>query len=261
VIGCDDLDARAVLLAEAERVGAPVDVRGRDFDAERVAERDLEAAFDPRPPARSTPRAGIRYRGPGGELVARLALAGDHQIGNAALALCAVARAGFRLSDDQRRAALANVRWPARLELVAPDVLVDAAHNPDGARALARALPSLAAGRQMVLVFGVVDDKDAQAMLAELAPRFSRVVLTRPGTPRARDPETLREWVPAAQVCASLPEALSAARGPAARGLAARGDTLVVVAGSIFLAGEARALLLGEPTDPIAVQDPAAKNL
>jgi dihydrofolate synthase / folylpolyglutamate synthase len=216
VIGCEDAAARAVLLDEAARVGAPVWLRGRDFPS-----------LSPLP----------------------VALAGSHQQGNAALALCAVERAGFDLDEPLRRRALHNVRWPARLESLAPDVMVDAAHNADGARALARALPR---DRAITLVFGVVADKQPADMLHALLPLAARVILTRPPSPRARDPESLRELAPDAEIAPSLEEALRMARN----------GSLVVVTGSIFLAGEARRLLLGEPADPIAAQDPAAgKNL
>jgi dihydrofolate synthase/folylpolyglutamate synthase len=216
VIGCDDEDARSVLIDEAHRVGAPVWLRGRDF-----------------PEHCTLP----------------VALAGAHQSKNAALALCAVERAGFELDDALKRRALGKVRWPARLERLAPDVIVDAAHNADGARALAQALPR---DRAIHLVFGVVSDKQPADMLAALTPIASRVVLTRPPSARARDPETLRDLVPDAEVAGSLEEALTLAR---------RDGGLVVVTGSIFLAGEARRLLVGEPADSISAQDPAAKNL
>jgi len=252
VIGCHDPAACAVLLTEAERIGAPVSLRGRDFDAALMA------------PAAGA-GSGLRYRGPGGALEATLSLAGAHQVDNAALALCAVASAGFALDPAARRRALAQVRWPGRLEQVADDVLVDAAHNPDGARALAQALPAIVDGRPVVLVFGVVTDKDAAAMFAALAPLASRVILTRPDSPRACDPAALRARLHGAiplEVAPTLGEALAAARAPAQPRPVDGRAPWVVVTGSIFLAAEARARLLGEAVDPISAQDPAAgKNL
>lgn len=217
VIGCEDEAARAVLLAEAARIGAPVHLRGRDFSAEAP--------------------------GP-------LGLAGAHQAGNAALAVraaeLACAALGRPLDEAAVRAGLAGARWPGRLERLADDLVIDAAHNPDGARALAAALPGLAAGRPVHLVFGAVSDKDAGAMLEVLAPVAARVVFTRPESPRAREPETLRALVPSASVEPDPGAAVETARSPGA---------LTVACGSIFLVGAVRRWVTGEPADPLAVQE------
>ncbi len=254
IFACDDEAAAAVLDARAREAGAPVARLGRDFDG----------AWDP--------DGSFRYNGKGGTLrVAKLGLRGAHQAKNAALALAAAAELGA-FSDEVRARALANVNWPGRLELLedrtgflkkarsaktdepaAPSVITDAAHNPDGARTLAAEMKNFA--RPIALVFGVVADKDAAAMLAALAPAADRVVLTRPSTPRARDPETLRPLAPNASD-AIVTDSLAAALAEAARPPAAT----VVVAGSIFLVGEARRLLTGERADPLAVQDPPASR-
>jgi dihydrofolate synthase/folylpolyglutamate synthase len=247
VLACRDDAARAVLLDEAARLGAPAYLLGRDFSLTQGT-------------------SGLAYQGPGGALtVDALGLAGVHQQDNAALALAATALACERLdapiADGARRRGLAEVRWPGRLEAVTDDVLVDAAHNPDGARTLAAALPSLANGRPITLVLGVASDKDAAAMLAALRPLVTRVVATRPPSPRALPPEHLRALGPtvAASVGAAVDvevidapsDAIAAARRP---------GVLTVVAGSIFLVAEARRILLGERTDPLFVQDPAASR-
>jgi dihydrofolate synthase/folylpolyglutamate synthase len=214
VIGCDDDEPRQVLLAEAARIGAPVHLRGRDFPD--------QVPFP-------------------------VGLAGVHQQRNGALALRAVELA-TPLSDEAKREGLARVRWPGRFEFLTPDVLADAAHNPDGARALAAALPT---GRPITLIFGAVDDKDAAAMLSALAPRASRVILTRPPSPRATGPAKLLAYAPKAEIAPDLAAALALA-----------GPGLTLITGSIFLIGQARHLLLGEPMDPITAQDPPArKNL
>ncbi len=218
VAACKDASARDVLVEEAAGVGAPLSLLGRDFS---------------------------RYLG-------ALSLAGEHQADNAALALAAVARcpAQFRASDEAQARALAGARWPGRLEWLAPDVLVDAAHNPDGAQALARALPELITDRRIHLIIGIVDDKDAAGIVAPLLPLAARAILTRPPSSRALDPRQLLALAPGAQVVDSLAEALARAR--------AAGD-VAVVCGSIFLVGEARRILLGEAADPVTAQDPAAK--
>ncbi len=106
-----------------------------------------------------------------------------HQAVNAALALCAVA-VGTGVTGDFSRA-LTETRWPGRLEWLAPDVLIDAAHNEEGARALAAAGPRLVSGRAVELVLGLVEEKDAHAILRALAPLGRRVWVTEPVSARA----------------------------------------------------------------------------
>ncbi|HEV2783854.1 MAG TPA: folylpolyglutamate synthase/dihydrofolate synthase family protein [Actinophytocola sp.] len=127
-----------------------------------------------------------------------LPLHGEHQANNAALALAAVE--AFFGAGAQRQLDVAAVREgfgavavPGRLERVrsAPSVFVDAAHNPDGARALAAALDSEFGFRRLVAVVGVMRDKDAAGILGELEPVVNEVVLTRNSSPRAMDPGEL----------------------------------------------------------------------
>jgi dihydrofolate synthase / folylpolyglutamate synthase len=142
------------------RVSAPV----REL-AERVAdERGAELIVAPEDPG-----AGIE-----------VAAAGPFQRRNFALAVAA-ATAFLGAVDPERVAAVAaGLRVPGRLELIAdsPPTYVDAAHNPDGAAALAEALPALAAGRPVVACLAVLADKDAAAMIAALAPVLRSVVCT-----------------------------------------------------------------------------------
>lgn len=173
-----------------------------------------------------------------------LALAGPHQQGNAGLAaaaLRALRRAGVPVDEAAIATGLATARWPGRLERVG-GVLLDGAHNPDGAAALAAALAELHPGRPAELVFGVLDDKDLAGMLAALAGAARRLHLVAPDTARARPPAEVqalaRQAGLAAHVHGGVGEALACAR-------AAAEGAPVVVAGSLYLVGEARALLGG----------------
>jgi dihydrofolate synthase/folylpolyglutamate synthase len=177
-----------------------------------------------------------RWEGP-------LALAGAHQRGNAGLAaaaLRALRRRGVTVGEAEIARGLASARWPGRLELV-DGVLLDGAHNPDGARALAAALAELHPGRPVQLVFGALGDKDHRAMLAALAGAVRRLHLVAPATPRARAVEELGAAAGSLGLVATrhggLPAALEAARTAAGR------EGLVVVAGSLYLVGEVRGLL------------------
>ena len=185
-----------------------------------------------------------------------LGLAGAHQAANAALAV-ALAREvasnlGRVLQPEVVKRGLAETRWPGRLERVTTDVLLDCAHNAEGAEALAAALP---AASHRALLVSIVQGKDAAAMLAALAPHFDIVVATRSPSERSLAPETLAALVPPGgkplvEVVADPGLALARARALVAP------DGLVVVAGSIFLVGAVRARLLNEPVDAIAGSDP-----
>jgi dihydrofolate synthase/folylpolyglutamate synthase len=177
-----------------------------------------------------------------------IALRGPHQLGNAALAAAALRlldAAGVAVGEPEIREGIATARWPGRMEEVA-GVLLDGAHNPDGAAALATALPLLHPSRPVELVFGVLSDKDHEGMLAALAPAVRRLHLVAPDSPRARDPRTYAasaaERAAAVDVHGSLAEALACARR------VARDGALVCVAGSLYLVGEAREMLAGERT-------------
>ncbi len=180
--------------------------------------------------------AGTGWDGP-------VALRGDHQRGNAALAAAALrelARAGVPVSEEAIARGIATARWPGRLEELG-GVLLDGAHNPDGAAALAAALAELHPGRPVELVFGVLADKDHAGMLRALAPAVRRLHLVAPATPRARPSTDVYAHAQVLGVVADrhagLADALRCAREAASDG------ALVCVAGSLYLVGEARALL------------------
>jgi dihydrofolate synthase/folylpolyglutamate synthase len=193
-------------------------------------------------------RAPLVRAGEDGALAARLraiplALRGDHQRANAAVALAlldtidADARHGIRVSEASRRAGLERVHWPGRLEEVVTargPVLLDAAHNPAGARALASYL-SNRSPEGVALVFGAMNDKDVVEMLRVLAPATRTLVCTTAPTPRAM---TARELVDTAAAIGLA----AAAIGDPMEAVAHARDTRfpVVVAGSIFLIGAVR---------------------
>jgi dihydrofolate synthase / folylpolyglutamate synthase len=173
----------------------------------------------------------------------RLALAGKHQRDNAAVAVALlneIASRGVRVPDAAVRAGLTKAHWPGRLEHFVRDgvdVLLDAAHNPAGARALASHLQDIGWTR-VTLVFGVMRDKDVNAMLPVLAPACERIICTTAPTPRAMPAAELadaaRTFVSTVEVVPDFTEAL-------ARSITHRNP--VVAAGSIFLIGPLRDIL------------------
>ncbi len=188
-------------------------------------------------------RRGAPFFVASGDWPGAIALAGPHQRGNAGLAAAALrqlARAGVPVPEEAIAAGIATARWPGRLEEVG-GVLLDGAHNPDGAAALAAALRALHPGRAVELVFGVLSDKDHAGMLSALAGAVRRVHVVAPVTPRARPAAEVRALAASlgldADLHASTAEAIACARRAASDG------GLVCVAGSLYLVGEARALL------------------
>jgi dihydrofolate synthase / folylpolyglutamate synthase len=192
-----------------------------------------------------------------------LPLHGAHQARNAALALAAAeaffgAGAGRSLNIDAVRGAFAAVTAPGRLERVctAPSVFLDAAHNPHGARALAAALREDFSFRRVVAVVGVMRDKDARGILAELEPVVDDVVVTASSSPRAMDVEELAVAArkgfdeSALRLEPRLSGAVETAIALAAEvGLDAGGGSgaAVVITGSVVTVGEARAMFGEEP--------------
>jgi dihydrofolate synthase/folylpolyglutamate synthase len=126
-----------------------------------------------------------------------LAARGDFQRENFALARCAAGvfleQAGIAPSEERTLAAAARTAVPGRLQTIAaePLTLLDGAHNPAAAHALAASLPELLAGRRAGLVLGVLEDKDAAGMLTELLGLFERAWFTAPASSRALSPAAL----------------------------------------------------------------------
>ena len=228
VIGRLPAEAEAVVTAHARAVGTPV------VHADVLAD---------------TP-GGLAFRGPGGVGWdgLRLALAGAFQRDNAAVALAALALAAphFPCPLAAVRAGLAAARWPGRLAVLgrSPLIVADGAHNPAGAEALARELPSIVGDRRVTLVFAVMADKAWPTMLATLGPHVARAIVTRVGR-RGLDPARAAERLAGRLSVEAVPEPGAALRRALAG--ASPGDAILVT-GSLFLVGEAYKLLAsGQP--------------
>jgi len=176
-----------------------------------------------------------------------LSLRGSHQVSNAIVAtrlLETVRRQGITVSAAAIEEALSTTEWPARLELIPLDngrsVLIDAAHNPDGAKALAAYLRE-SHPEKPTLVISVMRDKDVDQILAELLPVTGAVIATHAPSPRAIPEGELARRVADLQTALGLSVAVSTIADPEAAVDAALERTpIVCVAGSIFLAGAVR---------------------
>jgi len=188
-------------------------------------------------------------------LAVRLSLRGRHQVDNA-LAAVAAARAlahmGYPISDSNIGQGLATAEWPGRLELIheAPKVFLDGAHNPAGARALARFWDEHFPGRRIFLIYGAMRDKAVPEITEILFPRAAAVILTQPHQSRATAPETLRDISgdlnPNLLIEPSPDEALERALELAAA------DDIVFATGSLFLVGDLRKSFIGKKASELS---------
>lgn len=232
-------EAMAELLSKAEEFEANVAVERRDFAVESGAVAVGGQLLDLRG------RAGS-YR----EVF--LPLYGDHQAQNAAVALAAVETFlgdGQRALDESVVAeGFATVTSPGRLQLVGtdPTVLVDAAHNPHGARALAAAMTEFFDFDELAVVLGVLGDKDADGIVAELAPVATEFLVTRSESDRAVDAEALDALVAHSGLPHRVVQPLIAALADARAWAVAGPKRAVLATGSITLVGEVMALAAAE---------------
>jgi dihydrofolate synthase/folylpolyglutamate synthase len=209
-----------------QEVGAPLYQGGVDFKTRGKS----RGAFD---------YFGLTQNIPG--LI--LNLKGRHQYSNAAVALAVVellAGVGFPVSQAAIREGLQSIRWPGRLEVVPQDprVLLDGAHNPAAALILAQNLKHVSRNGRLILVMGIMADKDVDAILARLLPLGQMVIFTQPHYFRAATPRDLArraqpydlEILQTPRVAAAVQQAQSLA-GP---------DDRIVITGSLYTVGEAK---------------------
>jgi dihydrofolate synthase/folylpolyglutamate synthase len=233
-------EAAEVLAARARAVGVPLLVEDRELHV-RVTARTLEG--------QTLDCAGPDWRL---EQLA-LPLLGAYQPSNALLAVATARTLG--VADAAVRAGLARARWPGRFEVFRSSdrvLVLDGAHNPAGAQALAASLTEWFGGTPVTLVFGALRDKDARGMLAALAPRACRLILTASSSARAASPEMLAAQAPAGaavELAASVDEALRlAAREPR--------SPILCVAGSLSLLGDLLRRAAGDK--PWSLEKPTA---
>jgi dihydrofolate synthase/folylpolyglutamate synthase len=235
----------AVLGPVAEEASDAIRERARRVGA-RLVDAMRGATYSPGHARAAAGQGLLDLRTPCGRYAGLKPLPGAHQRANLLVAIRLLEEAkGQGIAVDLRRvpAAVARTRWPGRLETVPghPPLVLDGAHNPAGARALAA---HLRGGPPFVLLFGAMADKDVAGLARELFPLATDIVLTRPRVSRAASPdEIVRRASPLADRARPEPSVARALR--LARRLArARGPrTSVVVAGSLYLVGAVKALL------------------
>ena len=173
-----------------------------------------------------------------------VALAGTHQKQNAALAISALHTAQIPIDNAAIERGLASVIWPARFQRWDARTVIDGAHNPSGARSLAETWRQVFGDRRATVILAVLQDKDVAGICRALAPIMQRALLPSIQSERALAAEDLRRTI-----CDQFPglPVATASSFAAAWDEARRDPAPVLVTGSLHFAGEALALLQGEP--------------
>jgi len=169
-------------------------------------------------------------------------LAGEHQVDNAVTAALALEELGVPPTG------IAETRWPGRLEHISPnpDIVLDGAHNPAGARALAHYLEKYYSGRKRWMIFGAMRDKAVGEMGGILFPLADELILTAADSPRSLPPEELAALAGRGRAVANINAALQLVAGEATA------DDVIIITGSLFLVGEARAASYNKSSWPFS---------
>jgi dihydrofolate synthase/folylpolyglutamate synthase len=173
----------------------------------------------------------------------RIALRGEHQKMNAALAIAALQATDIKVSDDATARGLSSVEWPARFQIWNERIVIDGAHNPAGARILAQTWREEFGNERATILLAILRDKNAAEIVHALAPIATKFVLPRIRSERAMPPNELVQVISSLtpslpySITPSVAEAISAAQRTSER---------VLITGSLHFAGEALAFLRGE---------------
>jgi len=207
------------------------------FKSDFSVRRKSNGSFQYRGIQRQLPSLSVNLRGP-------------HQVGNAALALATLEvleqKRLVSLWPELIGRAMREVRWPARLEVLAtrPTIVLDGAHNPQGAESLRDALKKSFTYKKLHLVMGIMADKDILGILRRLLPMAETAIFTQPRYARAANPDDIRKmarpYIQKYYVIADSASAIQEARhlaGP---------DDLICITGSLYFAGEVKEIF-GEP--------------
>lgn len=230
VTAADELEALKVIREKCREKHSFLTEVGRDVTWRIISSSASEQMFNLYSPVREYCNLKIK-------------LVGAHQVVNAATAVAVIEALGtydYDIPEKAIRNGLAGSFWPARLEMVnlSPRVLLDGAHNLHGAVSLEHALKEVYSYKGLVLVIGMLGDKEREKVVARLAPLSKAVVVTKPNSPRAGDwyriAEEARKYVNEVHLIEDIKQAVQ-------KGMSlAETDDLVCVTGSLYMVSEAR---------------------
>jgi dihydrofolate synthase/folylpolyglutamate synthase len=241
VCSAQEPEVEQILRKKADSVSSPFFIYGKDFSGNLISTDIGGTGFDYI--SESNTFTGLR-----------VPLAGEHQASNACVAthaflLCNAHGARCSAADAVREG-LAAARWPGRLELVQglPPILLDGAHNPHAAQALAEFVKKQFPNYWIILIAGIMSDKDIAGILAPLLPVASDIIFTAPDYGRSAPPGVLAEHAASlgfqSSVTFSISEAMAMARKISrSQPTNPSGPALILITGSFFTIGEAKELL------------------
>jgi len=224
VTGAKDLPAR-IIEETAKMNDCSVYIMGRDFSYERKETQTM-----------SYSGLSIKLND------VFVNLKGDHQLGNAAIALCTaelLSMLGFGMDQREVYAGLSQVTWPGRLQIIKekPTIILDGAHNVDGIRTLVNFLKKQFPDRKRLLIFGVMKDKEYEKMLEELLPSVDEVIFTSSTNERALLPESMKKFAPKAVIVKDAARALKKVKSMSEE------NDVIIITGSLYLIGECMAII------------------
>ncbi len=251
VVSGADADESIDVISKASRQAAvPLYLSGRDFSGTRT----MDGCWN---------YAGINNN----HNNLPLKIKGTHQVDNSAIALAAIElikKHGFEVTDQVLKTGLRKVTWPGRLETIQTGAdnqtsghltitekrffLLDGAHNPAGVEALRLALTNEFSYDRLILIWGAMADKDLKTALDIITPLAGKIIFSRAESERSAEPELLKELLPEniqriTETRKTVKEAIEAAVNFASA------NDLICIAGSLYLVGRARQLLMGEIVD------------
>ena len=239
VTGVEQPEALAQVLAKAQQEAAPVKLINQDFCGKGVSQENHGQTLN------YTSWRG-KYEG------LFLTLLGSHQVTNCALALAVIdvlEECGYlEVSEQVLKVGLDQVKWPGRLEIMSQDplVLIDGAHNYEGALALKEALEQLFPTKRKIFILGMLGDKERERVVRLLAPLADKVYVTKPNSPRATDWATMGEMLEKIGIKVEVEEIIFKAIEKALSEIPE--DSMVVITGSLYMIAEARAYWTQEAT-------------
>lgn len=220
-------EALEVLMRIAKERNAPFTLIGRD-----VVFRSLNHTLD----GQSLELVDILQSS---TLNLKLPLLGIHQIENAATAYASLRTSGLEISAEAIRKGFAEVKWPARFEVVrrVPPVIFDSAHNQDSFARLRQALDDYFPDMQVYLIFGASEDKNIPGMFLEIRPKVKRLIVTKSAHPRALEARRIQKLAQEAEIPNEVAASVDVALARALE-LSGKDGSIVLSAGSMFVTAE-----------------------
>lgn len=175
-------------------------------------------------------------------------LIGEHQVKNCITAINTIeylrkSKKVDNITDESIKAGIKETKWPGRVEKIMekPTFIIDGAHNEDGAKSLKKVIDKYFKDKELILMLGMLEDKDIDSVLDILIPSFSKIIVTEPNNPRKITAEKLKEKIEKYTQCV---ESVDNIEGALNRTIEiANEDSIIISAGSLYMIGEVRTLM------------------